>query len=274
MSGTSGTAALLAPRPQVGGTRLLDEARPRAEGRPLDETPEVLWQQYHTAHDPKVRSALIESYLSLVRYVVSRMKPLLPDYLERDNLVHYGVFGLADAIERFQPSRGVKFETFAVPRIKGAILDAVRANDWAPRSVRAYEREMALVSASLEARHKRSPTSEEVRAEMGITRPAFETLRMQVARGRVAGLGEHDVDLVTDDTTDPAAAYERAEELQVLRQCISSLPEREQQVLALYYFDELTLKQIGEVLGVTEGWVCKIHAKAIQAILGKMREAG
>ncbi|MGH9087325.1 MAG: sigma-70 family RNA polymerase sigma factor [Acidimicrobiales bacterium] len=239
-----------------------------------DRPPSALWDRFFERRDSGSRATLTEAYLSLVRYVVARMKPLLPDYLERDNLVQYGVFGLVDAIDRFQPSRGVRFETFAVPRIKGAILDAVRSNDWAPRSVRAREKELALVSAGLEARLKRSPTTDEILTEMGITRPAFESLRLQVAQGRIGELDQRDADLVPDDSTDPAAAYERTEELQILRRCIASLPEREQQVLALYYFDELTLKQIGEVLGVTEGWVCKIHAKAIQAILGKMREAG
>lgn len=246
----------------------------RGAGGSQERPAGALWDRFLDRRDAESRAVLTEAYLSLVRYVVARMKPLLPDHLERDNLVQYGVFGLVDAIERFQPSRGVRFETFAVPRIKGAILDAVRANDWAPRSVRAREKELALVSATLEARLKRAPTTDEILTEMGISRPAFENLRVQVAQGRVAELDQRNADLVTDDTTDPAAAYERTEELQILRQCISSLPEREQQVLSLYYFDELTLKQIGEVLGVTEGWVCKIHAKAIRSILDIMSDSG
>ncbi len=262
----SATAVVLPREERARGARPSGDAQQRPSS--------ALWDQYLERRDPTTRAALTEAYLSLVRYVVARMKPLLPDYLERDNLAQYGVFGLVDAIDRFQPSRGVRFETFAVPRIKGAILDAVRSNDWAPRSVRAREKELAVVSASLEARLKRSPTTEEILAEMGITRPAFENLRVQVAQGRVGELDQRDADLVPDDTTDPAAAYERTEELELLRRCISSLPEREQQVLALYYFDEMTLKQIGEVLGVTEGWVCKIHAKAIRSILDTMGGGG
>ena len=258
----SATAVVLAREPQAGGPRSRDAGRERPTGD--------LWDRFLDRRDAESRAALTEAYLSLVRYVVSRMKPLLPDSLERDTLVQYGVFGLVDAIDRYQPSRGVRFETFAVPRIKGAILDAVRSNDWAPRSVRAREKELALASANLEARLKRSPTTDELLAEMGISRPAFENLRVQVAQGRVSDLDQRDADLLPDDSTDPAAAFEKAEELRVLRECIASLPEREQQVLALYYFDELTLKQIGEVLGVTEGWVCKIHAKAIRAILDDM----
>ncbi|MGH9082203.1 MAG: sigma-70 family RNA polymerase sigma factor, partial [Acidimicrobiales bacterium] len=176
----SATAVVLPRERATIGAR----SRPAPEERPTGE----LWQRYLDGRDPAARAALTESYLSLVRYVVARMKPLLPDYLERDNLVQYGVFGLVDAIERFQPSRGVRFETFAVPRIKGAILDAVRSNDWAPRSVRAREKELALVSATLEARLKRTPSTEEILAEMGISRPAFENLRVQVAQGRLADL--------------------------------------------------------------------------------------
>lgn len=262
----SAKAVVASRERSAGTTRPRDDAGERPTGD--------LWDRFFEQRDVESRAALTEAYLSLVRYVVARMKPLLPDFLERENLVQYGVFGLVDAIDRFQPSRGVRFETFAVPRIKGAILDAVRSNDWAPRSVRAREKELAQAAASLEARLKRSPTPDELMAEMGINRPAFEHLRVQVAQGRIAELDQHSVDLVPDEATDPEAAFERSEELRLLRQCIAQLPEREQRVLALYYFDELTLKQIGEVLGVTEGWVCKIHAKAIRAILDIMGTGG
>jgi RNA polymerase sigma factor for flagellar operon FliA len=231
-----------------------------------------LWARYLANHDAADRTALTESYLSLVGFVVTRMKALLPRYVERENLAQHGVFGLIDAIERFDPGRGVRFETFAVPRIRGSILDAVRANDWAPRSVRARQRAMADAAANLEARLRRSPTPEELRHELGLTPSAFEALSLDVSRGSVSELGPY-AEQLADLSDDPAEALERAEESRLLRESIAALAPREQKVLVMYYFEERTLKEIGDVLGVSESWVCKIHAKAMRTVLEHLHRA-
>ena len=231
----------------------------------------ALWQRFFDGRGHDVRAELTATYLSLVRYVATRMLPLLPGHVERDSLTHWGVFGLVDAIDRFEPDRGVQFETFAVPRIKGAILDAVRSDDWAPRSVRARARALATASAQLETRLKRAPTTDEIVAEMGISRQAFERLRVHVARGTVDELPLDEADQLLDHSTDPAAAFEAAEELRVLREGIAGLPDRQRQVLELYYFDELTLREIADVLGVSEGRISRIRSRAIRSMLDRMR---
>ena len=231
-----------------------------------------LWARYLDHRNAADRTALTESYLSLVGYVVTRTKALLPRHVERENLAQHGVFGLIDAIERFDPGRGVRFETFAIPRIRGAILDAVRANDWAPRSVRARQRAMADAAATLEARLRRSPTPEELRRELGLTPRAFDALSLDVTRGSVSELGPY-VDQLADLSNDPAEALERAEESRLLWESIASLAPRERQVIMLYYFEDRTLKEIGDLLGVSESWICKIHAKAMRAVLVHLRQA-
>jgi RNA polymerase sigma factor FliA len=259
---------------------MVDTATPATWGhagwRESQTTPQdvvrQLWSRYLANRNAADRTALTESYLSLVGYVVARMKALLPRYVERENLAQHGVFGLIDAIERFDPARGVRFETFAIPRIRGSILDAVRANDWAPRSVRARQRAMADAAANLEARLRRSPTPEELRRELGLTESAFEALSLDVTRGSISELGPY-VDQLADVSNDPAEALERAEESRLLWESIASLAAREQQVLVLYYFEDYTLKEIGDLLGVSESWVCKIHAKAMRTVLEHLRHA-
>ncbi len=231
----------------------------------------VLWERYLGSRDREARAELTAAYLPLVRYVVSRLRPQIPAHADRDSLAHSGVLGLVGAIDRFDPDRGVQFPTFAVPRIKGAVLDAARSSDWAPRSVRSRSRALAVASRTLEERLQRAPTAEELAGEMGIARREVEAIRDQEARGRVGRLDHEALDLVPDHSPDPAVAFEVAEELAVLRRGVAALPERERRVLELYYFDDCTLKQIGEVLGVSEGRVSRIHARAIRMMLDRMR---
>jgi RNA polymerase sigma factor FliA len=259
------------PSSPLATTELPIARSPAPPTAPTGEPTAALWQRFFDGRDRDVRAELTAAYLSLVRYVAARMLPLLPGHVERDSLTHWGVFGLVDAIDRFEPDRGVQFETFAVPRIKGAILDAVRSDDWAPRSVRARARALATASAQLETRLKRAPTTDEIVAEMGISRQAFERLRVHVARGTVDELQLDEADHLLDHSTDPAAAFEAAEELRVLREGIADLPDRQRQVLELYYFDELTLREIADVLGVSEGRVSRIRSRAIRSMLDRMR---
>jgi len=230
-----------------------------------------LWARFHETRAREVRAELTAAYLPLVRYVVVRMMPQIPRHVDRESLTHYGVFGLVDAIDRFEPRRGVQFETFACPRIRGAILDATRSDDWTPRSVRARARALAAASARLATQLKRSPTVDELVAEMGMSPQAFERLRVHLERSSLDELHPAHADRLADHSSDPAAAFEAAEERRRLRAAVAGLPDRQRRVLELYYFDGLTLRDVGAALGVTEGRASRIHARAIRSLLDRMR---
>ena len=235
----------------------------------------VLWSRYQEAGDPGIRDALILNYSPLVKYVASRVSVGLPQNVEHADLVSYGMFGLIDAIDKFEPDRGFKFETYAISRIKGAILDELRSIDWVPRSVRSKVRSVEKAFAKLEAREGRAPTDEEVAAELGWTEPQFQQVLSQISvvgmaaldeillvggdRGEALTLG----DTIADSSHGPTGAFEVTEVRQMLSQAINGMPEREKVVLTLYYYESLTLSEIGRVLGVTESRVCQIHTKAM-----------
>jgi len=235
----------------------------------------VLWSRYQEAGDPGIRDALILNYAPLVKYVASRVSVSLPQNVEHADLVSYGMFGLIDAIDKFEPDRGFKFETYAISRIKGAILDELRSIDWVPRSVRSKVRSVEKAFAKLEAREGRAPTDEEVAAELGWTEPQFQQVLSQISvvgmaaldeillvggdRGEALTLG----DTIADSSHGPTGAFEVTEVRQMLSQAINGMPEREKVVLTLYYYESLTLSEIGRVLGVTESRVCQIHTKAM-----------
>jgi len=235
----------------------------------------VLWSQYQEQNDPAIRDALILNYSPLVKYVASRVSVGLPQNVEHADLVSYGMFGLIDAIDKFEPDRGFKFETYAISRIKGAILDELRSIDWVPRSVRSKVRSVEKAFAKLEAREGRAPTDEEVAAELGWTEPQFQQVLSQISvvgmaaldeilmvggdRGEALTLG----DTIADSSHGPTGAFEVTEVRQMLSQAINGMPEREKVVLTLYYYESLTLSEIGRVLGVTESRVCQIHTKAM-----------
>ncbi len=235
----------------------------------------VLWSKYQDDGDPAIRDALILNYSPLVKYVASRVSVGLPQNVEHADLVSYGMFGLIDAIDKFEPDRGFKFETYAISRIKGAILDELRSIDWVPRSVRSKVRSVEKAFAKLEAREGRAPTDDEVAAELGWTEPQFQQVLSQIAvvgmaaldeillvggdRGEALTLG----DTIADSSHGPTGAFEATETRQMLSQAINGMPQREKVVLTLYYYESLTLSEIGRVLGVTESRVCQIHTKAM-----------
>jgi RNA polymerase sigma factor FliA len=184
------------------------------------------------------------------------------------------VFGLIDAIEKFDPARGYKFETYAIARIKGAILDELRSIDWVPRSVRSKARTLERAMGKLEAEHHRAPTDSEVADEMGVSQQQLQTTLSQISFVGVAALDEmlsggergESVtlgDTVADSGAGPMGVYEVEEMRQILAESINRMPEREKIVLTLYYYEGLTLAEIGRVLGVTESRVCQIHTKAV-----------
>jgi RNA polymerase sigma factor for flagellar operon FliA len=247
----------------------------RTDG-PTDTELERLWADYKADGAESVREALIVHYSPLVKYVAGRIAVGLPQNVEQADLVSYGMFGLIDAIDKFEPDRGFKFETYAISRIKGAVLDELRSIDWVPRSVRAKVRQIERAYAKLEARHHRAPSDEELAEELEWTVEALQAALTQISTVGVAALdeilsgsGERGESVTLGDTiadrstAGPMGAFEVAETRQLLGQAINGLPEREKIVLTLYYYESLTLSEIGRVLGVTESRVCQIHTKAV-----------
>ena len=241
-----------------------------------------LWEEYKATGSREARDRLIVRYSPLVKYVAGRVAVGLPQNVEQSDLVSYGIFGLIDAIEKFDLDRGFKFETYAIARIKGNILDELRSIDWVPRSVRAKARSLEKAYAKLEAELHRTPSDEELAAELNMTEEQLQSTLSQISfvglvaldemlsvsgdRGESVSLG----DTIADSGEGPVAAYEVEEMRQILAEAINRMGEREKIVLTLYYYEGLTLAEIGEVLGVTESRVCQIHTKAVLQLRSKL----
>jgi len=245
----------------------------------------VLWREYKANKQEALRERLILHYSPLVKYVAGRVGVGLPPNIEQADLVSYGIFGLIDAIEKFDLERAIKFETYAIARIKGAIIDELRSIDWIPRSVRFKAREVEKAYAALEAKLHRSPTETEVAGELGIKLEDLHAIFSQVSFVNVVALdellsagGEKGDKLSLVDTLedtkaeDPVAAFETEETKYLLAKAINTLPEREKIVVTLYYYEGLTLAEIGQVLGVTESRICQMHTKAVLQLRGKLAD--
>lgn len=251
-----------------------------------DDTANViagLWQDYKDNAANEARERLILHYSPLVKFVAGRVAVGLPQSIEQTDLVSYGIFGLIDAIDKFDPARGFKFETYAISRIKGAIIDELRSIDWVPRSVRAKARAIERAYSKLENELKRTPEEEEVAAELGMTMKELAQILSHisfvgvVALDEIVGGGEQGSgttigDTVADKVNDPVAAFEADEMKHLLADAINRMPDRERLVLTLYYYEGMTLAEIGEVLSVTESRVCQIHTKAILLLRSRMVE--
>lgn len=247
---------------------------------------EKIWRLFKETNDQDARDKLILQYSPLVKYVAGRVSANLPPNVERADLISYGIFGLIDAIEKYDLSRKIKFETYAVARIKGAIIDELRALDWVPRSVRHHSRLLEKAYVELENKLHRVPTDEEVAENLDITVTELHSWLTKISYTSVAALedvwisgGEKDEKLSLIDTVedakavDPSAIFEVSEMKAILASAIDYLPEREKTVVALYYYEGLTLREIGEVLGVTESRVSQLHTKAIIRLKAKLRIA-
>jgi len=245
--------------------------------------PRVLWQEFKRTGDRGLRDRLILTYAPLVKYVAGRLGSGLPAHVDEGDLVSYGLLGLIGAIERFDPARDIKFETYAIARIKGSIIDELRSMDWVPRSVRARARDIERAIADLESRLTRAPTDEEIATKLGITEDEFQDSLLEISRSSIAALDElwaspgssGDAVALIDTIEDPAAAEPQSamahtEVREALGEAISRLPEREKLVVTLYYYEELTLREIGEVLGVTESRVSQLHTKAILRLKARL----
>jgi RNA polymerase sigma factor for flagellar operon FliA len=240
-----------------------------------------LWRRYKTAGDEHARERLVVAYSPLVKYVSGRMASGLPAHVDEADLISYGLVGLIGAIERFEPEREIKFETYAITRIRGAIIDELRSMDWVPRSVRSRAREIERANSKLEHRLQRAPTDDEMAAELGIPLEEFHDSLLQIANSSLAALDElwgvTDGDGISLRDTlqdpgapDPAAVMDQAELKDRVADAIARLPEREKLVVALYYYENLTLREIGEVLGVTESRVSQLHTKAVLRLRSRL----
>ena len=249
----------------------------------VDHDVQALWERYQGTGDPGVRERLILHYAPLVKYVAGRVAVGMPAYVEHADLVSYGIFGLMDAIEKFDLDKGYKFETYAVTRIKGAIIDELRSVAWGPRSVRAKARKVEAAIGRLEADLHRSPSEEELAEELGWGLEELQDTLAKVSMTSLAALdevldvGEGDrvslVDTLQDLTAEsPEESLDDVETKRLLRESLGRLTEREQTVLGLYYFEGMTLAQVGDVLGVTESRVCQIHTKAVMSLRAKLLE--
>jgi RNA polymerase sigma factor for flagellar operon FliA len=245
--------------------------------RPVRYTIESAWQAWRDSQDPLAREWLVVHYASLVKFVAGRLAAGLPRSVDTGDLVSAGVFGLMNAIDRFEPDRGFKFETYAVPRIRGAILDGLRGIDWVPRSVRSRSRSIQEAITSLEHSLHRAPTEDEIATELQITVEELNTWLSDVASANVGPLDHvvFDATVASNDaTSQPDRVMESNELSDVMREEIQKLPLREQSVLVLYYDDGLTLAEIGEALGVTESRVSQIHSKAVLQLRSRLSAAG
>jgi len=244
-----------------------------------------VWREYRATGSPELRNRLVMQYAPLVKYVAGRVRSGLPQTVDPGDLVSEGVFGLMDAIEKFDLTRGYKFETYAMSRIKGAIIDELRTIDWVPRSVRAKARAIERAYAKLEGELHRTPEEHEVVNELSMTREQFTQTLSQISLVGIVPLDEllsaSDggdggqstlADTIADGTDDPVEAFEVQEIKQILAEAVEGMPERERLVLTLYYYEGLTLAEIGQVLGVTESRVCQIHTKGILQLRSRLLE--
>jgi RNA polymerase sigma factor for flagellar operon FliA len=244
-----------------------------------------LWRRYKRDGDDRARERLVVAYSPLVKYVSGRMASGLPAHVEEADLISYGLGGLISAIERFELEREIKFETYAITRIKGAIIDELRSLDWVPRSVRARARAIERANTKLEHKLQRAPTDEEMAAELEMSVSDFQDALLQISNSTVAALDElwtvsdasgdqvSLLDTLQDPgAPDPANVIDATELKDRIADAIARLPEREKLVVALYYYENLTLREIGEVLGVTESRVSQLHTKAVLRLRGRMSD--
>ncbi|MFP4561780.1 MAG: RNA polymerase sigma factor WhiG [Spirochaetia bacterium] len=247
-----------------------------------EKTEEELWKEYKKTKDPQIRDAFVKQYAPLVKYVAGKVAIGMPHNVEFDDLVGFGVFGLFDAIEKFDPDKHVKFKTYAVTRIRGAIFDELRSIDWVPRSVRQKAREIEDTIHRLEASLGRSVSDEEIAKELNMNMDEFQKAMLKVSGTSMLSLNdvwynndENDKISIVDSIESPSSMnpdtiVEKEEIKRVIVEAINELPDKEKKVLVLYYYEDLTLKEIGQVLEVTESRISQLHTKAIMRLRAKL----
>ena len=241
-----------------------------------------LWVEYRKSKSPALRDKFIRQYMPLVKYVAGKISVGMPNSVEFDDLVGFGQFGLLDAIEKYDPEKNVKFKTYAVTRIRGAIFDELRQIDWVPRSVRQKSREIEDTINSLEAKLGRTASDSEIADALGMSENDYRQTIMKVSGTSVLSLndvwynGEDSGSMSIGDSIEspssmnPDAVVERDEIKKVIVQAINELPEKEKMVIVLYYHEDLTFKEIGQVLNVSESRISQLHTKANLRLRAKL----
>ena len=243
-------------------------------------------QQSSSQVDAMAKEELIEKYLPLVRFIAIKIYRRLPPGVDLESLIHSGVVGLLEAFERFDPKRCVEFEVYARYRIHGEVIQCLRSLDWVPRSVRSRAREIEAAQSKLEHELQRAPSEAELAAKVGLTEEELQTSLLEIANSSIYALDElwtisdssgdsvSLLDTISDPRADdPQESLASSEVKDRLTEAIGSLPEREQLVVALYYYENLTLREIGEVLGVTESRVSQLHTKAVMRLKSHLQQA-
>lgn len=250
-----------------------------------DNTDETsLWKQYKKESASDIREYFIEKYAPLVKYVAGKVAVGMPHNVEYEDLVSYGTFGLLDAIEKYDPAKEVKFKTYAMTRIRGAIYDELRTIDWIPRSIRQKAKQIEKIIVELENKMGRTVEDEEIAAELDLSVEELHSLFSKISGTSLVSL--NDIWHGSDDSEDlsfietiespsnmnPDVMVEREEIKHLIISAIQKLPDREKKVVVLYYYEDLTLKEIGEVLEVTESRVSQLHTKAIMRLRGRLAQ--
>ncbi|OIP25698.1 hypothetical protein AUK22_07745 [bacterium CG2_30_54_10] len=252
----------------------------KAAARAQEEEDQKLWRQYRESHDQRIKDSLIMKYASFVKYVAGRIAVNLPSNVEFDDLVSYGILGLIDAIDKYDTERKVKFKTYAKTRIRGAIFDELRVLDWTPRSIRQKARKLEKAYAKLEGKLGRDATDDEIADFLKIDISELHKLFDETKKSLLLSLdeifyddeeGSSRFDFVENQKSDnPQSKVEEAEAKTILADAIAKLSERERMVITLYYYEDLTSKEIGKILGVSDSRVSQLHTKAILRLRGRL----
>ena len=247
-----------------------------------EKTEDELWLEYRKTKSPQLRDKFIRQYMPLVKYVAGKLAVGMPGSVEFDDLVGFGQFGLLDAIEKFDPGKNVKFKTYAVTRIRGAIFDELRQLDWVPRSVRQKSREIEDTIVELESKLGRTATDAEIAEKLGVSESEYQQTVMKVSGTSVLSLNDvwysgNDNDhmsigdsIESPSSLNPDVIVEREEIRKVIIEAVNELPEKEKMVIVLYYHEDLTFKEIGQVLEVSESRISQLHTKANLRLRAKL----
>lgn len=235
-----------------------------------------IWESYSKTKDPELKELLILEYASLVKYVAGRLSVHVGQHVEYDDLISYGIFGLIDAIDKFDYAKGVKFETYAALRIRGAIIDSIRKMDWVPRTLRQKNKQLESAFSELEYELGREPTEEELSAKLNVSLEETKELLKKSSVVALISLDDyleqnHEVNFNSAASPEtPENQYDQRELKQMLVEAIEKLSEKEKKVITLYYFEDLTLKEISSIMGVSESRISQIHSKAVMRLKSRL----